>query len=75
MKPGKPAKSRENPPPTGDSVKVGNLVIPSSFSKYKGYYPAKLVVAVEERGDKPNLVSLEGEEGYRFESDLIIVSS
>jgi hypothetical protein len=75
MKPDKPAKSRGNFPPTGDSVKVGNLVIPSSFSKYKGYYPAKLVVAVEERGDKPNLVSLEGEEGYRFESDLIIVSS
>jgi len=75
MKPDKSAKSRGNFPPTGDSVKVGDLVVPSAFSKYKEFYPPKLVIAIKEREGKSTLVLLEGEEVSRPARDLVVVSS
>jgi hypothetical protein len=56
-------------------MKVGDLVVPSAFSKYKEFYPPKLIIAVKEREGKSNLVLLEGEEVSRPASDLVVISS
>ena len=58
-------------------MKVGDLVIPSSFSNYKEIYPAKMIIEVveSERQGKPvKLYVLEGEEHTRREETLIIIS-
>ena len=58
-------------------MKVGDLVIPSSFSNYKEIYPAKMIVevVVSERQGKPvKLYVLEGEEHTRREETLVVVS-
>ncbi len=59
-------------------MKVGDLVIPSSYSNYKEIYPAKMIVEVikSERNGKPiKLYILEGE-GSRThrEETLFLVS-
>ena len=56
-------------------MKVGDLVVPSAFSKYKEFYPPKLIIAIKEREGKSNLVLLEGEEVSRPASDLVVISS
>ncbi len=58
-------------------MKVGDLVIPSSYSNYKEIYPAKMIVEVvkSERNGKPvNLYVLEGEEYGRRGETLFLVS-
>ena len=58
-------------------MKVGDLVIPSSYSNYKEIYPAKMIVEVveSERNGKPvRLYRLEGEEHTRREETLLVVS-
>tara|TARA_Y100000034_G_C6775449_1_gene346232 strand:+ start:636 stop:818 length:183 start_codon:yes stop_codon:yes gene_type:complete len=58
-------------------MKVGDLVIPSSYSNYKEIYPAKMIVEViegERNGKSINLYVLEGEEHSRREETLFLVS-
>jgi len=58
-------------------VKVGDLVIPSSYSNYKEIYPAKMIVEViesERDGKSVRLYILEGEEHSRREETLLLVS-
>jgi len=59
-------------------MKVGDLVIPSSYSNYKEIYPPKMIVKVveSERNGKPvKLYVLEGEDEFpRREETLILVS-
>tara|TARA_R110000824_G_C14743643_1_gene627724 strand:+ start:249 stop:431 length:183 start_codon:yes stop_codon:yes gene_type:complete len=58
-------------------MKVGDLVIPSSYSNYKEIYPAKMIIEVieSERNGKPvRLYMLEGEEHSRREETLFLVS-
>jgi len=58
-------------------MKVGDLVIPSSYSNYKEIYPAKMIIEViqSERNGKPiELYVLEGEEHSRRGETLFVVS-
>ena len=58
-------------------MKVGDLVIPSSYSNYKEIYPAKMISEViqSERNGKPvNLYILEGEGHVRRGETLFLVS-
>jgi hypothetical protein len=58
-------------------MKVGDLVIPSSYSNYKEIYPAKMIVEViesERDGKSVRLYILEGEEHSRREETLLLVS-
>jgi hypothetical protein len=58
-------------------MKVGDLVIPSSFSNYKDIYPAKMIVEIVESRRNGNLVKLyilEGEEQSRREETLFLIS-
>ena len=58
-------------------MKVGDLVIPSSFSNYKEIYPAKMIVEViesERNGIPVKLYMLEGETSSRREETLFLVS-
>jgi len=58
-------------------MKVGDLVIPSSYSNYKEIYPAKMIIEViqSERNGKPvSLYVLEGEEHGRRGETLFVVS-
>ena len=62
---------------TDQTIKIGDLVIPSSFSKYKEIYPPKIVVDIidSERSGKPvKLYVLEGEEAARRGETLLVVS-
>tara|TARA_R110000824_G_scaffold202745_2_gene386954 strand:+ start:950 stop:1144 length:195 start_codon:yes stop_codon:yes gene_type:complete len=59
------------------TIKIGDLVIPSSFSKYKEIYPAKMVVDIidsERSGQNTKLYVLEGEDQARRAETLFIVS-
>ena len=58
-------------------MKVGDLVIPSSYSNYKEIYPAKMIVEIIEskrNGKLVRLYVLEGEEHTRREETLLLVS-
>ena len=58
-------------------MKIGDLVIPSSFSNYKEVYPPKMIVEViegERNGKSIKLYVLEGEENSRREETLVLVS-
>ena len=58
-------------------MKVGDLVMPSSYSNYKEIYPAKMIVEViesERDGKSVRLYILEGEEHSRREETLLLVS-
>ena len=58
-------------------MKVGDLVIPSSYSNYKQIYPAKMIIEViesERDGKTVKLYVLEGEEITRREETLLLVS-
>ena len=58
-------------------MKVGDLVIPSSYSNYKEIYPAKMIVEVvesERNGKLVRLYILEDEEHTRREETLFLVS-
>ena len=58
-------------------MKVGDLVIPSSYSNYKEIYPAKMIIEIiesERNGKLVRLYVLEGEEQSRREETLLLVS-
>ena len=59
------------------NFKVGDLVIPSSYSNYKEIYPAKMIIEVvesERNGETVSLYMLEGETHIRREETLLLVS-
>jgi|TARA_R110000796_G_scaffold169173_1_gene286045 hypothetical protein len=56
-----------------DSLKIGDLVIPSSFSKYKEIYPPKMIIDIVEH-EKEKHVFLEGEELPKKAINLMVVS-
>jgi len=58
-------------------MKVGDLVVPSSYSNYKEIYPAKMIVEIieSERSGQPiRLYVLEGEDLPRREETLLLIS-
>ena len=58
-------------------MKVGDLVIPSSFANYKTIYPAKMIVEVveaERNGRTIYKYRLEGDEHFVREETLELVS-
>jgi len=58
-------------------MKLGDLVIPSSYSNYKEIFPPKMIVEViqsERAGKATTLYVLEGEDLPRREETLILVS-
>jgi len=58
-------------------MKIGDLVIPSSFANYKLIYPAKMIVEVveaERHGKTIYKYRLEGEESFVREETLELVS-
>ena len=62
---------------TTSHLKVGDLVIPSSFANYKLIYPAKMIVEVIEAERKGKLVykyRLEDDEHFVREETLELVS-
>ena len=62
---------------TTATLKVGDLVIPSSFANYKLIYPARMIVEVIEAERKGKLVykyRLEDDEHFVREETLELVS-
>ena len=60
-----------------EALKIGDLVIPSSFSKYKQIYPPKMIVDIivsERSGKSTELYVLEGEDQARRAETLFLVS-
>lgn len=58
-------------------MKVGDLVIPTSFSNYRNVYPARMIVEVTEIERNGKLVKkcrLEGDESFLREETLELVS-
>ena len=58
-------------------MKVGDLVIPTSFSNYRNVYPARMIVEVDEVERDGKLVRkyrLEGDESFLREETLELVS-
>jgi hypothetical protein len=61
-----------------EQLKIGDLVIPSSFSKYKEIYPPKMIIDVivgERSGKDTKLYVLEGEDKARRAETLFLVSA
>ncbi len=59
------------------SFKIGDLVIPSSFSNYRNVYPARMVVeimAIERRGEMVKKYRLEGDENFLRAEVLELIS-
>tara|TARA_R100000008_G_scaffold62657_1_gene39903 strand:- start:169 stop:363 length:195 start_codon:yes stop_codon:yes gene_type:complete len=60
-----------------EALKIGDLVIPSSFSKYKQIYPPKMIIDIivsERSGKSTELYVLEGEDQARRAETLFLVS-
>ena len=58
-------------------MKVGDLVIPTSFANYKMIYPAKMIVEImetERAGKSVVMYRLEGDESFVREETLELVS-